>query len=136
METEQRRRHDEASGVPIAVIEAIQPIVPGAGTKVIPARPSETSFEYDWGTRVIGMTDESANAIWICFASETCRTHRAKMLMSGGQTSKATRHLRKAHGIGSDKIPVRWVRSELVKKNTQYCGGAHCIEMIPVGRTS
>ncbi|OWY97305.1 hypothetical protein PHMEG_00032202 [Phytophthora megakarya] len=40
---------------------------------------------------------------WMCLASETSRTQRAKMLMSGGKTSKAAQHLNKAHGIGSDK---------------------------------
>ncbi|KUF75832.1 hypothetical protein AM587_10009339 [Phytophthora nicotianae] len=114
METERRRRRDEASSVPIAVREAIQAFVPDAGTKVLPARPSETSFVYNWGVRVISTSDESATAVWMCMASETCRTQRAKLLMSGGKTSKATQLPSKAHDIGSDKTA-----SELGNKRTQ-----------------
>ncbi|KAF4128897.1 hypothetical protein GN958_ATG21875 [Phytophthora infestans] len=77
--------------------------IPDAGAKVLPARPSNTSFVYDWGVRVISTSKASATAVWMCLASETCRTQRAKMLMSSGQTSKATHNFSKAHGIGSDK---------------------------------
>ncbi|ETP25620.1 hypothetical protein F441_01521 [Phytophthora nicotianae CJ01A1] len=114
METERRRRRDEASSVPIAVREAIQAFVPDAGTKVLPARPSETSFVYNWGVRVISTSDESATAVWMCMASETCRTQHAKLLMSGGKTSKATQLPSKAHDIGSDKTA-----SELGNKRTR-----------------
>ncbi|OWZ15443.1 RxLR effector protein [Phytophthora megakarya] len=69
METERRRRRHEASRIPIAVCEAIQAFVPDAVTKVIPARPSETPFLYDWGVRVISTVDESATAIWMRLAS-------------------------------------------------------------------
>lgn len=111
METERRRRRDEASSVPIAVNKAIQAFVPDAGTKVLQARPSETLFVYDWGMRVISTSDENAT-VWMCLANGTCLT---KMLMFGGKTSKATQHLRnKAHGTGSDKIA-----SEVGKKRTR-----------------
>ncbi|KAL3658239.1 hypothetical protein V7S43_016867 [Phytophthora oleae] len=103
MEPERRRRRDEASTVPIGVREAIQACVPDAGTQVLPAKPSETSFVYDWGVRVVSTSDESAIAVWMCMASETCRPQRVKILMSGGKTSKATHHLSKAHDVGSDK---------------------------------
>eukprot|EP00644_Phytophthora_capsici_P017859 jgi/Phyca11/20336/fgenesh1_pg.PHYCAscaffold_62_\ len=75
---------------------------------------SETSFVYDWGVRVVSMSDASAPAVWMYLASETCRTQRERDLMSAGKTSKATHHLSTSHDIGSDKIA-----SEVGKKMTR-----------------
>ncbi|KAG1693469.1 hypothetical protein DVH05_023553 [Phytophthora capsici] len=113
MEQERRRRRDDAS-IPAAVREAIRAFVPDADTKVLPPKRSETSFVYDWGVHVASTSDASASAVWMCLASETCRTQRVKVLMSAGKTSKATHHLSTAHDIGSDKTA-----SEVGKKRTR-----------------
>ncbi|ETI34808.1 hypothetical protein F443_18767 [Phytophthora nicotianae P1569] len=97
-----RRRRDEAS-IPTAVREAIQAFVPKAGTKILRAKPSETSFVYDWGVRVVSTADTNAPAVLMCMTAETCRTQRLKIVMPGGKTSKVTLHLTKAHDVGSDK---------------------------------
>ncbi|KAF4138151.1 hypothetical protein GN958_ATG12659 [Phytophthora infestans] len=102
MDPERRRRRDQAS-IPIAVREAIQAFVPEAGTKILCAKTSETSFVYDWGVRVVSTADTNAPAVWMCMAAETCRTQRVKIVMSGGKTSKVMLHLSKAHDVGSDK---------------------------------
>ncbi|ETN24923.1 hypothetical protein PPTG_20845 [Phytophthora nicotianae INRA-310] len=111
METERRRRHDELSSVPITVREAIQ-AVPDAGTNVLFARPNESSFV------------------------ETCRTQRAKMLMSGGRRRKRLSTSARRMVLTLTRLPANWARNELVKKNSPYYDGAHCIEMIPAVRTS
>ncbi|KAG1700364.1 hypothetical protein DVH05_012165 [Phytophthora capsici] len=113
MDPERRRRRDECS-VPIAVREAIQAFAPDVGTKILPAKTSETSFAYDWGVRVVSTSDTSTPAMWMCMASETCRTQRVKISMSGGKTSKVTLHLSKSHDIGSDKTA-----SEMSRKRTR-----------------
>ncbi|KAG1709309.1 hypothetical protein DVH05_019952 [Phytophthora capsici] len=113
MDPERRRRRDEAS-VPIAVREAIQAFVADAGTKVVPTKASETSFVYAWGVRVVSTTEANTPAVWMCMASETCRTQRVEFLMLGGKTLKATLHLSKAHDVGSDKTT-----SEVARKRTR-----------------
>ncbi|RLN21182.1 hypothetical protein BBJ28_00020235 [Nothophytophthora sp. Chile5] len=89
--------------VPFAVQEAIQAFVPEAGKRVVRAKMSEKSYVYKWGVRVVSAADDSATATWMCMASETCRTKGTKFLMCGGKTSKATKHLSRAHSIGSEK---------------------------------
>ncbi|ETM99117.1 hypothetical protein PPTG_24481 [Phytophthora nicotianae INRA-310] len=69
-------------------------------------------------------------------ASETCRTQRAKMLMSGGRRRKRLSTSARRMVLTLTRLPANWARNELVKKNSPYYDGAHCIEMIPAVHSS
>jgi hypothetical protein len=106
---------------PAVVKEAVRNYVPRAGFQRIPPTDAETSFIFKWGVRVQCVVDDQNEVVlpgapvrgnittqigWVCLADAACRSGVAYLLLSGGRTSKATRHLSEIHEIVSEKVQV------------------------------
>lgn len=101
------------SRAPAAVQHAIATFIPTEGFEVKARLPSETSFIFDYGVRVVFIDDDKPCQAWICLADDHCRRNKSNIfLLSAGRTSRAARHLRVVHSITSEKTEA----SLLVKR--------------------
>ncbi|KAL3672725.1 hypothetical protein V7S43_002018 [Phytophthora oleae] len=93
--------------VPLAVKEAVKRYISADGMELSPPTEKETSFIFDWGVRIVSRRDPDASPNWVCLATERCRTRGSYYALSGGKTSRATKHLKEVHSLqsGSHKRP-------------------------------
>ncbi|KAF1313579.1 hypothetical protein FI667_g17207, partial [Globisporangium splendens] len=99
---------------PPAVEDAIQRFNPGARTDIALAskEPGERSIIFVWGVRVT--CGDQKEIGWVCLASQHCHDNWAVIPLYSGRTSNATKHLKDAHNITSDKT-----QAEAAKKRTR-----------------
>uniref|UniRef100_K3WLT6 HAT C-terminal dimerisation domain-containing protein n=1 Tax=Globisporangium ultimum (strain ATCC 200006 / CBS 805.95 / DAOM BR144) TaxID=431595 RepID=K3WLT6_GLOUD len=107
--------------IPLAVKAAIESFVPGPGFVAKPVRKAESSIINDWGVRVETISSGEMNFGWICLASAKCREQRIYTHLSAGKTSKATKHLKDAHGISTETSAAAYERSEKANRKRRRC---------------
>lgn len=100
--------------VPAAVKQAIEQFTPVNGFELAPPSDRETSIIFDFGVRVSKELEGKLHYLWVCLASEGCRSEQIPIHLSVGKTSRATRHLKLTHNLSSDKT-----NSEETKKRSR-----------------
>ncbi|GMF34074.1 unnamed protein product [Phytophthora fragariaefolia] len=96
--------------IPTNIRDAINAFEPPDGFIVRPPRRNETSVIFAYGVRLVkapeslsAEPDASAPAIWMSLAGEVCRGSDISFPLSTGKTPAATKHLKKAHDVTSEK---------------------------------
>lgn len=77
---------------------------------IVPPAKNESSFIFQWGVRIECTLAEKKHVGWICLGSDSCRNNINFILLSHSKTSRASEHLKKAHGVVSDKMIVEVTR--------------------------
>ncbi|KAG1707887.1 hypothetical protein DVH05_024538 [Phytophthora capsici] len=96
--------------IPGSVRDAIHAYEPPDGFIVVPPRRSEKSVIFSYGVRLVKAPedrstepDPASPAVWMCLAGDVCREKDVSFPLSSGKTSAATKHLKKAHDITSER---------------------------------
>ncbi|POM64344.1 Hypothetical protein PHPALM_20135 [Phytophthora palmivora] len=85
---------------PAAVRQAVENFQPRGPFRVVPPRPTETSFIFKWGVRV----EYVENGKMSLRGHEGCRTSGHNLIkLHGGKTTMASKHLQRLHKISSPK---------------------------------
>ncbi|ETP44865.1 hypothetical protein F442_08604 [Phytophthora nicotianae P10297] len=99
--------------IPPSIRDTINAFEPPDGYMVLPPRRNEKSVIFSYGVRLVkAPADSSTNpdlispAIWMCLAGDVCRARDVSFPLSTGKTSAATKHLKKAHDITSERSEV------------------------------
>ena len=109
--------------IPVAVQEAVKNYVPAESFVLAPPRKTESSVIFQWGVRVAFTEDGEEQHGWICLGSESCRVRPTIICLpkkSGGVTSRATKHLKEAHDVSSDKALAESDRKRTRDEECRY----------------
>ena len=99
---------------PEAVEEAVSAFVSTDTFTLKPPTRNESSFIFQWGVRVECDVDGEPRLGWLCLAGQECRAKLKFRPLSSGRTSKATKHLKEAHGVTSNKTKRQQEREHSV----------------------
>jgi hypothetical protein len=86
--------------VPDSVRDAIDSFEPPHGATITKPMGAHQSLIYKWGVRVAYEAEGKRIDAWFCLASPSCRAELKRITLYG-KTSKATLHLKDAHGVSS-----------------------------------
>ncbi|KAF1331503.1 hypothetical protein FI667_g4031, partial [Globisporangium splendens] len=107
--------------IPLTVKAAIESFVPGPRFVTKLVGKAESSIINDWGVRVETISNGEVQFGWICLASAKCQEQRVYTHLSGGKTSKATKHLKDAHGISAETSAAAYERNERTNRKRRRC---------------
>lgn len=111
--------------VPAAVKEAIKRFQPQTEDDIHlePPKPNETSVLFKWGVLVSTQVADGRQLGWICMGDEACRLSWEVIPLYNRKTSNATRHLKEAHGVSSDKTLAQLDRKRTLEEEVEELKG-------------